>query len=256
MAKTRMINTKIWSDSWIRQKLNPLDRYLFIYLLTNEHTNICGIYELPIETMAFEVGIEKDDLINSYFPRLKPKIIYKDNWIILVNFLKHQNTKSPTVQKGIDEEIKRIPKDILDLAIGYGYGMHTISHLNLNININSNININAKKEKTLQELFDEEIKIDPNWSFEGQELFKKRRAEFLEYWTAKNKNDKRERWQVGGKFYIKLRWNTWNKQGDRYQKEKEEKQKVNFYQKENVRVSGPTGLGSIADVIKSKIKTT
>src|SRR6185369_4096429 len=72
VAKQRFVNTKFWSDKWVRQKLNPLDRYLFLYFLTNEHTNICGMYELPIETMAFESGLDKEDLMRSFLPRLKP----------------------------------------------------------------------------------------------------------------------------------------------------------------------------------------
>ena len=73
MAKTRMVNTRFWNDSWVR-KLNSLDRYLFLYLLTNEHTNICGIYELPIGTMAYEIGIDERDLERTMLKRLKPKV--------------------------------------------------------------------------------------------------------------------------------------------------------------------------------------
>jgi len=61
MAKQRYINTKFWSDTFISE-LNPLDRYLFLYFLTNEHTNIAGVYELPLKTIAFETGIELDML--------------------------------------------------------------------------------------------------------------------------------------------------------------------------------------------------
>ena len=124
-----MLNTKFWSDSWIRQKLNPLDRYLFIYFLTNEHANICGIYELPIETIAFETGLDERDLEKSLLPRLRPKIYYKNNWVIIPNFPKHQNYQSPTVLEGIKRELSLIPKEISQLAIGYGYGMGIISHL-------------------------------------------------------------------------------------------------------------------------------
>ena len=140
-----MLNTKIWSDSWIRQKLNPLDRYLFIYFLTNAHTSICGIYELPIEIIAFETGLDENDLNKSLLPRLKPKIMYKNNYVIIPNFIKHQNCKSPKVITGIMAEISHIPEIIMDIAIGYGYPMDTISHLNSNSNSNSNTNPNINK---------------------------------------------------------------------------------------------------------------
>lgn len=147
IMKNRYINTRFWSDSWIRQKLNPLDRYLFIYFLTNEHTNICGIYEIPIEIIAFETGLDENDLNKSLLPRLKPKIIYKNNYIIVPNFIKHQNIRSPKVITGIMAEISQIPKDIIKIAIEYGYPIDTISHLNSNSNsnLNSNSNINTKR---------------------------------------------------------------------------------------------------------------
>lgn len=115
MAKQRFINTKFWSDPWIRQKLNPLDRYLFMYFLTNEHTNICGIYELPIETIAFETGIDKQDLVKTMLPRLKPKLFYIDGWVCIVNFARHQRSRgNPKIAAGIDNALSEVPSHILD----------------------------------------------------------------------------------------------------------------------------------------------
>lgn len=123
-----MVNTRFWSDSWVR-KINPLDRYLFIYLLTNERTNISGIYELPIEFMAFESGIDERDLTKSMLPKLEPKVYYFNGYVILPKFIKHQNQKSPQVQKGIIRELEEIPEEILHKAIEYGYPIDTLSHL-------------------------------------------------------------------------------------------------------------------------------
>ena len=61
MAKQRYIDTRFWHDTFIREKLNPLDRYLFLYFLTNDKTNnISGIYELPISIIASETGMTKE----------------------------------------------------------------------------------------------------------------------------------------------------------------------------------------------------
>lgn len=144
MAKNRYINTRLWSDSWIRTRLNPLDRYLFLYFLTNEHSNISGIYELPIDTIAYETGLDQNDLTRSLIPRLRPKVGYWKGWVIIPNFLKHQNQKSPTVQKGIAAEIANVPKGISEKAIELGYPMHTLSHLNSNFNLNLNSNQTAE----------------------------------------------------------------------------------------------------------------
>ena len=56
-GKNRVVNTRFWRDSFIFNHLNPLDRYLFLYLLTNDRTNLSGVYELPIKIMSVETGI-------------------------------------------------------------------------------------------------------------------------------------------------------------------------------------------------------
>lgn len=111
MAKNRMINTRFWSDGFIID-LNPLDRYLFLYLLTNEHTNICGIYELPLKRIADETGIEKD-MVSKMLTRFSGKIQYIDGWVYIKNFSKHQSDNL-SVKKGVDNARKLVPHEILN----------------------------------------------------------------------------------------------------------------------------------------------
>ena len=131
MAKQRFINTKLWSDSWIR-KLNPLDRFLFLYFLTNEHTNICGIYEVALETVAFETGIELDTLSKSMLHRLEPKVFYIDGWVCITNFEKHQRGRgNDKIARGIINAKAEIPKQILDKLAEKSskkrYSIHSVS---------------------------------------------------------------------------------------------------------------------------------
>jgi hypothetical protein len=122
MAKTRGINTKFWSDNWVSESLNPLDRYLFLYFLTNEHTNISGVYELPISAIAFETGLEKVLLQKTMLKRLQPKLYYHKGWVIIPNFPKHQNLGSVDVKKGIEREFDAAPDYIKEEAIRRGWG--------------------------------------------------------------------------------------------------------------------------------------
>lgn len=110
MSKNRYINTKFWSDPFIVE-LNSLDRYLFLYLLTNEHTNICGVYELSWKVMARETGID-DEMLQNIFKRLEGKIFYIDGWIFIKNFFKHQ-ADNESVRKGIEISMKNVPAKIL-----------------------------------------------------------------------------------------------------------------------------------------------
>lgn len=112
MSVSRMINSKFWSDSFVVDKLNPLDRYLFLYFLTNEKTNLAGVYEIPLRTIANETGLDKEEILRM-LERLTGKIEYKNGWVCLVNFIKHQNLNNKSIVKGIENELKEVPKEIL-----------------------------------------------------------------------------------------------------------------------------------------------
>lgn len=107
----RSVDTRFWSDGWVR-KLNALDRYVFLYLLTNEHTNWCGIYEVDISMIAFETGIDERDLTNAVLPRLSPKIIYVDGWVYVPNFAKYHLNSTSDTKKGYDKAFEAVPARI------------------------------------------------------------------------------------------------------------------------------------------------
>lgn len=112
MSKNRMVNTRFWSDGFVVDHLNALDRYLFLYLLTNERTNLIGIYELSLRTAAFETGIEKEDLAKMLV-RLSPKVEYFDGWVYIRQFTSHQQS-NPSVDKGIMREFFALPEYVIN----------------------------------------------------------------------------------------------------------------------------------------------
>lgn len=117
MSKRRLVNTKFWSDGFI-VNLDPLERYLFLYLLTNEHTEICGVYELPMAVMVRETGIpEKDNNackgLISLLKRLENKIFYYDGWVYIKNFTKNQSSNS-NMEIGAKRTLDALPKQVKD----------------------------------------------------------------------------------------------------------------------------------------------
>lgn len=157
MAKTRMINTRFWSDGFI-VSLDALDRYLFLYFLTNEHTNICGIYELPLRTAINELNITQQQFVKS-LKKLEGKIFYIEGWIYVKNFEKYQ-TYNENVKKGIETAKKEIPKNIMDkiakIPISKTDGIPMVtqpytnppSYLNSNLNLNINNNITSVPDES------------------------------------------------------------------------------------------------------------
>lgn len=121
-----MVNTRFWDDNYV-SNLDPIEKLLFLYFLTNTSTNICGIYEIPIKKVANETGIDKEmvEKIIKRFSRDK-KIYYKNGWIGIVNFIKNQNQQSPQVKKGIERELEQVPNDLKLIVLE---GIDTLSHL-------------------------------------------------------------------------------------------------------------------------------
>lgn len=121
MAKTRVVNTRFWNDPWVMEVLNPLDKFLFLYFLTNDQTNLSGIYEISPRKICFETGIERETLLKAMLPRLEPKVYFEEDWVIIPNFPKHQNTENPKIMAGIQRELENVPKKVYEKAIAYGY---------------------------------------------------------------------------------------------------------------------------------------
>ena len=51
MAIYRNVQTSFWTDVKIADDFNPEDRYFYLYLFTNPHTNLCGCYEVSVRIL-------------------------------------------------------------------------------------------------------------------------------------------------------------------------------------------------------------
>lgn len=138
MAKQRFVNTKFWSDGYMGE-LDPSEKLLFLYAITNQYTNITGIYEVRLKQVSLDTGLSVD-MVEKIIGRFErdDKLYYKDGWIIVKNFLKHQNTNNPKIISGINRELKDIPS----LVIAYAYSIGALSHsdLDLDLDLDSDLN--------------------------------------------------------------------------------------------------------------------
>ena len=64
----RLVYTDFWEDPKVMEEMTPEDRYFYLYLLTNPHTNMIGIYQILKKQMAFELGYSPES-INSLLDR-------------------------------------------------------------------------------------------------------------------------------------------------------------------------------------------
>lgn len=127
MSKTIMFNSRFWEDSYI-SNLDPTEKLLFLYFITNPRISLSGIYEIPIRNISLDTGIDKE-MIEKILIRFgeDKKIVYKDGWICVLNYPKYQNYNSPFVVKGVDNELKLLPIGLLDFFIReYQYPLDTL----------------------------------------------------------------------------------------------------------------------------------
>ena len=109
MAGYRQFHTKFWKDGWVIE-LDPLERYLYSYLFTNEQSSISGIFELPLRVIVFETGLDKD-FIESTLSKFQDakKIFYQDNIMWVVKMREHHKNASPLTMKKVNADVDTIP---------------------------------------------------------------------------------------------------------------------------------------------------
>jgi hypothetical protein len=121
MAIYRQIQTTFWSDTFVTE-LTPEQKYFYIYLLTNDKTKQCGIYEITLRAMSFDTGynvetVEK--LLLTFESHKKIKWSKTTNEIALINWAKYNNHKSPKVQSCINKELHSVKNIALIEIMGY-----------------------------------------------------------------------------------------------------------------------------------------
>lgn len=111
--KHRIVKSTFWTDPFV-ESLDPTEKLVFLYLLTNDSTNIAGVYEITTRRIAFETGIDRD-MIQKILTRFEEsgKVKYRNGFVILRNFLKHQNN-NPSVRAGIDRVVNELPESVRD----------------------------------------------------------------------------------------------------------------------------------------------
>lgn len=210
-TKLRSINTKFWDDSYIIE-LSPLEKYLFLYLLTNSSTNLAGVYEITLKKIAFDTGLEKKE-IEKIFKKLSEdkKIIYMDGYLIIKNFLKNQSFNNSMI-KNVEKTINRLPPNIkktfldfvnpstiLDTMFTDSNSLSTASDKILSEDkIKSKIENKIESEKTVSSI-EEPTLNEVIAYFESLGHSKTDAENFYSYYSAQN-------WETKSGTSIKARW--------------------------------------------------
>lgn len=117
MDVKRCINVRMWSDSWF-EALPPDFKLVWVYLLTNEYTNMLGVYELSLKRISYDTGIEKETLSKAFegFAKDSKAFYLFDKWVVLPNFLKNQSL-NPNMLKSAMQIYRNLPKEVKEIVL-------------------------------------------------------------------------------------------------------------------------------------------
>ncbi len=112
MALYRTICLSFWTDAKIVDDFTPEDKYFYLYLFTNPHTNLAGCYEVSLKQMVNETGYSKETIekLIERFSRDHNVLRYSKDTkeILLLNWHKYNWTKSDKVISAITKEVNSI----------------------------------------------------------------------------------------------------------------------------------------------------
>jgi len=108
MPAERRFDTGYWNDPDI-MKYPMKAKMLYLYLWTNRHCNQAGLYEIALETIRFETGLELEE-IPELLQVLEKKVAWLPdrNLMWVKNFL-HRQSRSPTFLAAAANYLKTVP---------------------------------------------------------------------------------------------------------------------------------------------------
>lgn len=132
MAIYRQIHTTFWKDRRVGE-WGKDEKLFYIYLLTNDYTTQCGVYEFNHRYAQFELGMDRAEIDQHIqFLVSKGRIVYneKSEELMIVNWLKYNSAASPKVAAVIDRELREIKtlefeSEVIKKCLSYGYPIKT-----------------------------------------------------------------------------------------------------------------------------------
>lgn len=198
MAIFRKIHVLFWRDSFI-EKLTPEQRYFYLYLMTNECSKQCGIYELTIKKMCNDTGYNSETvkkLLKFFIENNKIQYSEETEEIAIKNWLKYNDSNSPKVRACIEKELKEVKNRVL---IQYLYSMDTQS-----------------QEEQEQEQEPEKIKTEEWFIVFWKEYPKKKAKETAEQKFYKVCKDEKTFQEMMAALKIQKQTNDWLKENGQF----------------------------------------
>jgi|GEM_PF-6532542 len=176
MSKQRIIRDEMWSDEWFYD-LDPSEKLLWVFLLTNPRCNIAGIYKVNISWIGNHTGFEKKvvEMLLERFEK-EGKIVFVHGHVFIKNFLKNQ-AESPNVIKGINRIFDELSTEMQEyftnnsttpVEEGASKGYHTL----LNFTLLNSTKLNLDTTNVVGKSQELEKNQNPDGSYGNPEINK------------------------------------------------------------------------------------
>lgn len=108
MAEYRTLKMNFWNDPFI-EDLPSSTKLLYLYLISSPHTNNLGVLEVTRRRIAYETGLDPQDVENGLAQlETAGKVFSDENIIWLCNFVKNQTTTSPKLVDSLKKLITNL----------------------------------------------------------------------------------------------------------------------------------------------------
>lgn len=152
MAIYRNVQLSFWTDTKVTDEFTPEDKYFYLYLLTNPHTNTSGCYELSIRQMSIETGYSQETIerLIERFALVHKVMRYsrENKEVLLVNWHKYNWTTSDKLRISIYNNIKVIKTKCFKDYLLYCYDNSDDEECSLILNEEVNMKKHKQEEPT------------------------------------------------------------------------------------------------------------
>ncbi|TXD78026.1 hypothetical protein [Algoriphagus ratkowskyi] len=155
----------MWTDVWF-DELEPVEKLLFIYLITNQKTNLLGIYDHTPRRISIDTRIPEKEVKEMLLKfEENGKIYFTDGWIWIVNWIKNQKW-NPKMVRSIEIRFSELEDPVKQLLrtkneSGFIQLQDSINSLLIAYPLTTSKDVKSKevKNETFKELKKETCKI-------------------------------------------------------------------------------------------------
>lgn len=121
MSEYRQLHRSFWESGSV-EKMDPVEKLLYVYLITAPASNMEGLYKTSLRRIAFETGIDAD-MVRQLCDRLEAKRLagFRDGWACVTQATKHMPGSNKQLMTHARKVYDECPTEVLEWATGIGY---------------------------------------------------------------------------------------------------------------------------------------